>query len=99
MMAHAAEAGAERVVLAFGEYESFEVAARDYAAAVGESLGLEVELVPFSLFATDMLPVLTKAGEVGADAVIVLAADAACVPLMETSVDLELDSTLYLMGS
>lgn len=99
MMAHAAEAGAERVVLAYGEYESFEVAARDYAAAVGQSLGLEVELVPFSLFATDMLPVLTKAGDVSADAVIVLAADAACVPLMQTSDDLELDSTLYLMGS
>lgn len=99
MMAHAADNGVERVVLAYGEFEPFEVAARDYAAVVGESLGLEVELVPFSLFATDYLPVLTKAQEVDAQAVIVLAADAACVPLMETAVDLGLDSTLYLFGS
>lgn len=98
-MAHAAENGAERVVLAYGEFESFEVAAREYAAVVGESLGLEVELVPFSLFATDYLPILTKAQEVDADAVIVLAADAACVPLMETAVDLALDATMYLFGS
>lgn len=99
MLAHAGENGAERVVMAYGEFESFEVAARDYAAAVGESLGLEVELVPFSLFATDYLPILTKARDVDAQAVIVLAADAACVPLMETAVDLELDATMYLFGS
>ena len=98
-MAHAVENGAERVLLAYGEFESFEVAAREYAAVVGESLGLEVELVPFSLFATDYLPILTKAQEVDADAVIVLAADAACVPLMQTAVDLELDATMYLFGS
>ena len=99
MLAHAAENAAERVVLAYGEFESFEVAARDYAAAVGASLGIEVELVPFSLFATDYLPILTKARDVEAQAVIVLAADAACVPLMETAVDLGLDATLYLFGS
>ena len=78
-MAHAAENGAERVVLAYGDFESFEVAARGYAAVVGESLGLEVELVPFSLFATDYLPILTKAQDfdtdTDTDTVIVLAAD------------------------
>jgi branched-chain amino acid transport system substrate-binding protein len=99
MMSHAKENGAGRVVLAYGEFEAFEVAARDYAAAVGESLGLDVELVPFSLFATDYLPILTKASDVEAQAVIVLAADAACVPLMEIAADLGLDATLYLFGS
>lgn len=99
MVSHAAENGAERVLLAYGEFEPFEVAARDYAAVVGESLGLEVELVPFPLLATDPLPILTKARDLDADAVMVLAADAACVPLMETAADLELDATLYLFGS
>ena len=99
MVAHAAESGAERVVLAFGELEPFEVAAREYAAVVGEDLGLDVELVPFSFSAADFVPVLTKARDVDAQAVVVLAADAACVPLMETAAALELDATLYLFGS
>jgi branched-chain amino acid transport system substrate-binding protein len=98
-MADAADKGATTVALAYGEFESFEVAARTYGAAVGESLGLDVELIPFSLFATDYLPVLTKAQEVGADAIIVLAADTACVPLMQTAVDLGLDAQLYLTGA
>jgi branched-chain amino acid transport system substrate-binding protein len=99
MVAHAAQSGAERVFLAFGELEPFEVAAREYAAVVGEHLGLEVELVPFSFATADYLPILTKARDVDAQAVIVLAADAACVPLMETASALELDATIYLFGS
>ena len=99
MVAHAAENGAERVVLAFGELEPFEVAAREYAAVVGEHLGLDVELVPFSFSTADYLPILTKARDVGAQAVVVLAADAACVPLMETADALELDASIYLFGS
>lgn len=98
-MKHAVDNGATKVLLAYGEFESFEVAARDYAAVVGESLGLEVELLAFSLFATDYLPVLTKAKDVEADAVIVLAADTACVPVMANAVDLELDAQLYLTGA
>lgn len=99
MVAHAAQSGAERVLLAFGELEPFEVAAREYAAVVGEHLGLDVELVPFSFATADYLPILTKARDVDAQAVIVLAADAACVPLMETVAALGLDATIYLFGS
>ena len=98
-MKHAADSGATRVLLAYGEFESFEIAARDYAAVVGESLGLEVELLSFSLFATDYLPVITKAQEVGADAVIVLAADTACLPVMQAMNDLEVEAQLYLTGA
>jgi branched-chain amino acid transport system substrate-binding protein len=98
-MEHAASNGAERVALAYGEFESFEVAAREYGAAVGESLGLDVELVPFSLVATDFLPVLTKARDVDADAVMVLSAGSSCVPVMDTAVGLDLDAQLYLTGA
>jgi branched-chain amino acid transport system substrate-binding protein len=99
-MAHAAANGRNKVALAYAaDIESFEVAARDYGAVVGRSLGLEVELVPFSFFATDYEPVITRAQEVGADAVIVLAATVACVPVMRAAVDLGLDAQLYLTGA
>lgn len=97
-MAHAAENGAETVVLAYGEFESFEVAARDYAGEVGKSLGMNVELVSFPIIGADFLPVLTTADQVDADALIVLAADTACIPLMEGKAQLELKATLYLTG-
>jgi len=98
-MKHAADNGATKVLLAYGEFESFEVAARDYAAVVGESLGLEVELLSFSLFVADYLPVVTKAVDVGADALIVLAADSACIPVMQAMSDLEVQAQLYLTGA
>lgn len=99
-MAHAAENGRTKVALAYGqEVASFEVAARDYGVAVGESLGLEVELIPFSFFSTDYLPVVARAREVGADAVIVLAATVACVPVIRAAADLLADVQLYLTGA
>jgi branched-chain amino acid transport system substrate-binding protein len=99
-MAHAAENRRTTVALAYGEeVESFAVAARDDGAVVGQSLGLQVELIPFSLFTTDFLPVLTRAQEVGADAMMVLAATSACVPVLQTAADLGLDAQLYLTGA
>ena len=98
-MKHAADNGATKVLLAYGEFESFEVAARDYAAVVGESLGLEVELLSFSLFVADYLPVVTKAQDIGADAIILLAADSACVPVMQAVNDLDVQAQLYLTGA
>jgi branched-chain amino acid transport system substrate-binding protein len=99
-MAHAADNGRARVALAYAEeIESFAVAARDYGAVVGASLGLEVELIPFSFFATDYEPVIRRAQEVGADALIVLAATVACLPVMRAATDLGLDAQLYLTGA
>jgi branched-chain amino acid transport system substrate-binding protein len=99
-MAHAAANGRTKVALAYAEeIESFQVAARDYGATVGESLGLDVELIPFSFFATDQTPVIERAQEVGADALIVLAATVACVPVVRAAADLGLDAQLYLTGA
>jgi branched-chain amino acid transport system substrate-binding protein len=99
-MAHAAAHDRTTVALVYGqEVESFEIAARDYGAAVGRSLGLQVELIPVSIFATDYRPVLDEAREVGADAVAVLAATAACVPVLEAAAELRLDAQLYLTGA
>lgn len=99
MIAHASENGAESVMIAYGEFESFEVTARDFAAAVGESLGMRVELQPFPIVGADMLQVLTSAFEADVDALIVAAADTSCVPTMEGAVQLELRSQLYLVGA
>ena len=59
-MHHAAAEMSETVLIAHGDFPSFNVAARDYAAVVGESLGLEVELVSFAMTSSDFLPVLIK---------------------------------------
>jgi branched-chain amino acid transport system substrate-binding protein len=99
MIAHAASQGAESVMIAYGEFESFEVTSRDFAAPVAESLGMRVELQPFPIVGADMLQVLTSAADADVDALIVAAADTSCVPTMEGAVQLELRSQLYLVGA
>ncbi len=93
------ELGAERIAIAYGEFESFEHSATTWGADVATELGAEVELIPFPILGTDFLPVLTKAADFDADAIIVGAADTACVPLMETRRDLEIDAALLLVGA
>lgn len=93
------ELGAERIAVAYGEFESFEHSATTWGADVATELGAEVELIPFPILGTDFLPVLTKAADFDADAIIVGAADTACVPLMETRRDLEIEATLLLVGA
>jgi branched-chain amino acid transport system substrate-binding protein len=98
-LAHAAENDAESAVLAYGEFDSFEVAARDYAAPVADELGIDLELVSFPLTATDFLPVLTRAAESDPDAIMVAAAGSSCAPIMRTYRDLDLEAQLYLVGA
>jgi branched-chain amino acid transport system substrate-binding protein len=98
-LAHAAESGASSAMIAYGEFESFEVSATDYGKPVGELLGLDVQLVSFPVVATDMLPVVTAAVDADVDALIVLAADSACVPVMTGAEQLGLRAQLYLTGA
>jgi len=96
---HAAREGRNKIAFAFGEFESFEVPVKEYGVPVAESLGLETELVPFPLIGADMLPVLTAAVDSGADAIVVGAADTACVPTMTLLPELGFDGQLYLTGA
>lgn len=99
-MAHAARHGATRVALFYGqEVESFRVAAAEYGAAVGRSLGVQVDVVPYSIFTTDFAPVLAPEAAAGADAVMVLAATTACVPVMQATAALRPRVPLYLTGA
>lgn len=98
-LAHTAETGGERAVLAYGEFESFAVAANDYAAPAAKSLGVDLETISFPLTATDYLPVLTRAASSDPDSIIIAAAGASCVPIMRTYRDLEIAAQLYLVGA
>jgi len=98
-MQHASEQGYEKAFIAYGEFESFQVAAEDYAAVVAEDLGMEVRLHPFPLFGADYTSVLNDAKSFGAEAVVINAADAACVPVMQGFKDLEFEGTLYMFGA
>ena len=98
-MKHAADNGADKAVIAYGEFDAFEVAAADYGAVVGEYLGLDVKLVRFPVIAADFLPVLNQAIEFEADAVVIAAADSSCVSIMKTFKELEIDAQLYLVGA
>jgi branched-chain amino acid transport system substrate-binding protein len=97
--AHAHDEGRSKLAIAYGEFESFQVPAEQYGAAVARSLGLEVELLPFPITTTDYLPVLTAAVQSGADAITVGAADTACVPIMTILEDLGFEGQLYLTGA
>ena len=96
---HAAANGAESIMIAFGEFESFERPVRDVAVPVAESLGLEVSLLPFPIVTTDFLPILTRVVDSDPDAVVIAAADRACVPIVDTLADLGYSGQLYLVGA
>ncbi len=98
-MKHAADNGAKKAVIAYGEFDAFEVAAADYGAVVGEYLGLDVKLVRFPVIAADFLPVLNQAIDFEADAVVIAAADSSCVSIMKTFKELEIEAQLYLVGA
>ena len=98
-LADTAAEGGTSSVLAYGEFESFEVSAQDYAAPLADSLGIDLELISYPLTATDFLPVLTRAAESDPDSIIVAAAGSACAPIMTTYADLGIEAQLYLVGA
>ena len=98
-LADAASNGAERVVIAYGEFDAFEASASDYGKPVGESLGLQVDLATFPVTATDFLPIITGAAKDDPDAIIMLVAGSSCVPVMETYDQLGVEAQLYLVGA
>ena len=99
MLAHAEKNGAQTALIAHADLPSFTAMAADFAKPVGESLGIDIDIVKFPLVGADMLPVLTAAADADVDALIMNAADTACVPIMELAVQLELRAQIYLVGA
>jgi branched-chain amino acid transport system substrate-binding protein len=96
----AREQGAQRIAIAYGEYQSIEVAALQFGAGTLRKLGVdEIVEVPFPITTTDFLPVLTKANESNPDAIFLGAADTACAPAMKTAHDLGIEAKVYLVGA
>lgn len=97
---HAADVGHRQIAIAYtGEVDSFTVAARDYGAVVGASLGLEVQLVPYSILAAEHSDVVQASLDGGATALMVLAATSACVSVMTAAADVAPTMQLYLTGA
>ncbi len=92
--------GLERVAVVYVEFEPVTASAMDYGVRLLEEAGVPtVAAIPYSLTATDMLPVMTQAADIDPQAVLMFAADAACARSMETFADLELEADLYGVGS
>ena len=96
---HAAEEGAEKIVVAYGDFGPIAESAR-YGVETARAEGVdEVVEIPFPITSTDFLPVLSKAADEDADAILVAAADNACGPFMRTAHDLGIEARLYLVGA
>jgi branched-chain amino acid transport system substrate-binding protein len=91
--------GASSIAIAYGQFESFEVPATEYAAKVAEQLGMDVTLVPFPITTTDFLPVVQAVLDADADAVAFGVADTACVPVITTLHDLGSTGSRYFVGA
>jgi branched-chain amino acid transport system substrate-binding protein len=96
---HAAKNGARSITYAYGEFASFEVPVREYAAPLAERLGLRTGFLPFPILTTDFLPILTRVVDDAPDAVVVGAAASACVPIVDTLAELGYEGQLYLVGA
>ncbi len=97
---HAADNGAKKVVVAYGDYPPIKASAVDYGVATLKKLGVpEVTEVPFNILATDFLPIMSKANESKPDAIFVGAADTACEPAMKTARDLGVTAKMYFVGA
>lgn len=96
----AASHGYDNVAVVYAEFAPVEAAAVDYGQRVLEASGVEtVTMISYPILATDLLPVITQAGEGDPDAIFMFAADAACARSMQTAQDLGIEADLYMVGS
>lgn len=95
---HAAESGAERVSILYGEFGAIEDSA-GYGRRVLEEAGVEVQMVPFPIITTDLGSPLGAAAATDPDALIVLAADTGCKPALDGVAALDLEAQPYYVGA
>ena len=96
---HAAtELEAERVAVVYGEFGSITEAA-EYGRTVLERHGIETQLVPYPIVATDLTSPMQAAATSDPDAIIVLAADTSCRAAFEAISTLGLGAQKYFVGA
>jgi branched-chain amino acid transport system substrate-binding protein len=94
----ATELAAERVAIVYGEYGSITESA-EYGKAVLDRHGVETQLVPYPIIATDLGSALQAAASFDPDAVVVLAADTGCKPAFEGIAALGLEAATFYVGA
>jgi len=96
---HAATvAKAKRVSIVYGEFGSITHSA-EVGAKVLEDHGVEAQLVPYPILATDISSALNAAAASDPDAIMVLAADAGCKAGFDGLDALDLDAVRYFVGA
>jgi branched-chain amino acid transport system substrate-binding protein len=94
----ATELDVERVAIVHGEFGSITESA-EYGRTVLERHGVETQLVPFPILATDISSPLQAAAAGDPDALFVLAADTGCKPAFEGVDALDIDPVAFFVGA
>lgn len=89
---------AEKVSIVYGEFGSITHSA-EVGAAVLEDYGIEAQLVPYPIMATDISSALNAAAASDPDAIMVLAADSGCKAGFDGLDALGLDAVRYFVGA
>ena len=94
----AAELGAERVSIVYGEFGPISQSA-EYGATLLRSRDVEVQLVPYPVTAADLTPALQAAVSSRPDAVILLGADTGCSAAFEAIEALRIEVPTFHTGA
>jgi len=92
------ELGAERVSIVYGEFGSIAESAQ-YGRTVLEARGVETQLVPYPILATDVASPLQAAATSNPDAVFLLTADTGCKASFDALRTLDLSAQRYFVGA
>ena len=94
----AEELGAEKVAIVYGDFGSITQSA-EMGKEVLERSGVEVQLVPYPVMATDISSALNAAGASDPDAMFVLAADAGCKAGFDGVAALGIEADMFYVGA
>ncbi|MEO6989824.1 MAG: ABC transporter substrate-binding protein [Aquihabitans sp.] len=92
------ELKAERIAILYGEFGPI-VQGAEYAETVAARHGVETQMVPYPIVATDLSSQANAAVSADPDAIIVLAADTACKPAMDALHASGTDAAIFYVGA
>ncbi len=95
----AEELGAEKIVMAVGDFAPNVAAAEDFGRPVAESFGAEVEVIKFPLTETDYGPTMNKVAELNPDAAFIAVVDTGCIASVQAANAVGLDIPLFFSGA
>ncbi len=92
------ELKAKKIAILYGEFGPITQGA-EYAAKVAERHGVDTQMVPYPIVATDLSSQTNAAVSADPDAIIVLAADTACKPAMDAIQASGTDAAIFYVGA